>query len=95
MVHKKISNIKLPVIDFLKCKKCNKCIEACPNNAIIEPLNTSCSKCIKYCILMEVPCSPKNLIFDYELCDTCGLCIKACPDKAIYWYLPKNTSIDG
>ena len=83
---------KLPVIDFLKCGKCKKCIDACPREAIIEPMNTSCSKCIKYCISMNVPCSPENLIFEYDLCDACGLCVETCPDKAIYWFVPDKAS---
>lgn len=70
---------KLPVIDFFKCKKCMKCIETCPGRGVIEPMNTSCSKCIKYCISIQVPCSPENLIFVYDFCDACGLCVETCP----------------
>ncbi len=76
--------IKLPVIDFAKCTNCKECIEICPQNAIIESENFSCSKCIKYCVSMDVPCNPEKIIFSYEHCDVCGKCISACPSNAIY-----------
>jgi len=81
-------NVKLPVIDFEICVLCKKCIESCPLKAIIEPMNTSCAKCIKYCLSMAVPCKPDNLIFNYELCDECGQCVTECPENAIYWFYP-------
>jgi Pyruvate/2-oxoacid:ferredoxin oxidoreductase delta subunit len=77
---------RLPVIDFSLCNECNRCIETCPHKAIVEHMNYSCSKCIKYCVTMNVPCSPKKIIFTYELCDACGLCIPACPVHAIQWF---------
>jgi len=79
---------QLPIIDFANCVKCMNCVTACPRSAIVEPINTSCAKCVKYCISMEVPCSPENIIFDYALCDSCGECLSACPEGAIYWFTP-------
>jgi len=81
---------KIHVIDFTKCKKCNKCIEACPNKAMIVSFNSSCAKCVKYCSVMEVPCHPKEIIFQYEQCDACGICLKTCPENAIYRITPKK-----
>ncbi len=78
--------LRVPVIDFTKCKRCKKCIDVCPNNAISMSFNNCCAKCIKYCLTMEVPCHPKEIIFKYEKCDSCGLCVKTCPEDAIYWH---------
>ncbi|MBN1498061.1 MAG: 4Fe-4S binding protein [Spirochaetes bacterium] len=77
---------KFPAIDPKLCKKCNRCIEICPKNAIRESSNNCCAKCVKYCMTMEVPCSPELIVFDYELCDSCGECMSACPHDAIYWF---------
>ena len=79
----------LPVIDNVLCNKCNKCIEACPYNVISEKDNFSCSKCIKYCLIMDVPCTPDSYFFNYNLCDSCGLCVEKCPNKAISWFTAK------
>lgn len=81
---------KVPAVDIKKCRKCNKCIEACPVKAILESSNNYCAKCIKYCMTMEVPCNPEYIVFNYELCDSCGLCISSCPHGAIYWHKPKQ-----
>ncbi len=75
----------LPVIDAAKCNRCNTCVDVCPRNAIHEPADTTCAKCIKYCFSMEVPCMPEHLAFAYDLCIRCGLCVAACPQKAIAW----------
>ncbi|HNW69436.1 MAG TPA: 4Fe-4S binding protein [Bacteroidales bacterium] len=77
---------KVPVIDVASCKKCKKCVEICTKNAISETNNYSCSKCMKYCISMDVPCVPDTYFFDYEKCDGCGICIEKCPSNAISWY---------
>ena len=82
-------SVKLPAIDFFKCQNCRKCIEACLPKAIVKSENFSCSKCVKYCITMKVPCEPAKIFFRYELCDACGKCILACEDKAIYWFVPE------
>ncbi len=81
---------KIPVIEPARCNRCNKCVKACPQKAILEHLNTSCEKCIKYCMTMDVPCSPENIVFEYDLCDGCGVCIDACPQNAIYWFATES-----
>jgi hypothetical protein len=63
----------------------------CPKNAILESSNNCCAKCIKYCMTMEVPCSPEYIVFDYDTCDSCGHCITSCQHKALYWVVPKPT----
>lgn len=76
----------LPAVDAAKCNSCYSCVEACPRNAILVPMNTTCAKCVKYCLTMEVPCSPEHVVFSYDLCDGCGICVEACPRDAIYWF---------
>jgi Pyruvate/2-oxoacid:ferredoxin oxidoreductase delta subunit len=77
---------KVPIIDESKCSNCDTCFSVCPRNAIIKNVDYTCSKCIKYCITMEVPCNPEHKIFCYENCDTCGLCVTSCPENAISWF---------
>lgn len=77
---------KVPVIDILKCINCDKCITACPKNIIYKKMEYSCSKCLKYCLSIQVPCNPKHYIFCYEQCDGCGLCVSVCPVDAINWF---------
>ena len=86
MVNKKGNHEKVPVIDFSKCTRCMKCTEACPNKAIILSFNSSCAKCIKYCLTMKVPCRPKDIIFKYEHCDACGKCLEVCAENAMSWF---------
>lgn len=75
-----------PIIEKQLCTNCDKCIAACPTNAIYKENDASCAKCIKYCISMKVPCNPDHYVFCYEHCNACGLCIPACPVDAIEWY---------
>ena len=77
---------KVPIIDVAKCIKCDKCIEVCPTDAICKSGDYSCSKCIKYCLSIEVPCNPDHNVFCYEKCDSCGLCVSACSENAINWF---------
>ena len=76
-------NSGFPVIDFNLCTSCNRCVESCPRNAIEVHMNTSCPKCSKYCIIMDVTCNPKQLVFIRDRCDSCGICISVCPVHAI------------
>jgi Pyruvate/2-oxoacid:ferredoxin oxidoreductase delta subunit len=73
----------VPVIDFSKCVKCEECIAACPHHVIKRENLLSCSKCIKYCVFMDVPCKSNDYFFEYELCDSCGKCVEACKHGAI------------
>ncbi len=76
---------KIPAIDFSKCRICMRCLQVCPHKAIIERLDSPCSRCIKYCVSFDVPCVPAAFVINHELCDSCGLCIKECPEGAISW----------
>ena len=76
---------KVPVVDVDKCTRCNACIKVCPADAVSIVLNTVCAKCIKYCIVLPVPCHPEFITFDYDKCTSCGLCIQSCVQNAISW----------
>jgi Pyruvate/2-oxoacid:ferredoxin oxidoreductase delta subunit len=78
--------LKVPVVDTEICKNCKKCINACPNNAIKTVRKDTCSRCLRYCFIMKVPCKPEKVIFEYKNCDSCGLCVDICPENAIYWF---------
>jgi Pyruvate/2-oxoacid:ferredoxin oxidoreductase delta subunit len=77
---------KIPIINVEKCTNCDKCIEICPTDAICKSNNYTCSKCIKYCLTMDVPCNPDHKVFCYEKCDSCGICVTSCPVNAITWF---------
>jgi len=76
---------RLPTVDSSRCDGCNQCIKACPRAAIYKPGEVTCSKCIKYCLSMEVPCSHARIAFSYEACDACGRCLSACVPRALSW----------
>jgi epoxyqueuosine reductase len=72
-----------PIIDASKCISCKACLDACPNQAIEEPVDYCCAKCVKYCLAIEVPCHPVRMAIRDELCNGCGACISVCPYNAI------------
>ncbi|NLH50565.1 MAG: 4Fe-4S binding protein [Myxococcales bacterium] len=74
-----------PVIDAGRCDNCGICVEGCPSRAIQETFNTTCAKCVKYCLTYQVPCTPRALIVRPELCTGCGRCVEICPRGAIAW----------
>ena len=74
-----------PSIDSARCVNCKACLDCCPNQAIEEAFDYCCSKCIKYCLTMEVPCTPTRIAIYRERCDGCGLCVSACPHGAIHY----------
>lgn len=78
---------KVPVIDTEKCTNCDKCISVCPNNAIYKNINYSCSKCIKYCLSLEVPCNQDQYSICYDKCNACGLCVLTCNINSINWHI--------
>jgi Pyruvate/2-oxoacid:ferredoxin oxidoreductase delta subunit len=80
----------LPAIDQALCNGCGICIARCPTAALLEPMNASCSKCVKYCTTMEVPCCPTRLVLVDGLCNGCGLCATACPLHAISMIADSN-----
>jgi Pyruvate/2-oxoacid:ferredoxin oxidoreductase delta subunit len=79
----KKKTVVYPVIDFSRCVKCEKCIAVCPHKVIHRENLMTCSKCIKYCITMDVPCKSNDYFFEYDLCDACGKCIEVCTHEAI------------
>ncbi len=79
-------NKKFPVLILSRCIQCYECIVICPADAITIPTDAACSKCIKYCITLDVPCHPEKLVFDYDRCDECGRCISTCPCQALKWH---------
>lgn len=70
-------------INPLLCNGCHACIAVCPHGAIDECMRTGCSKCLQYCLSMNVPCTPKPVRVREELCDGCGRCLAVCPVGAI------------
>ena len=77
--------VKVPIVDQMKCTKCNVCVDICPQNAISVISNSCCAKCIKYCISLPVPCHPEYLTFDYKICNSCGACVDRCSADALFW----------
>jgi Pyruvate/2-oxoacid:ferredoxin oxidoreductase delta subunit len=77
---------KVAVIDYSLCTHCNQCLEVCPLQVISASETFTCDKCVKYCITMDVPCSPEHYVFKYADCDGCGICITHCTVKAMYWH---------
>ena len=63
-----------------RCVNCNKCIKACPTNALIEPYKLDARKCLSYLTVehkSEIPDKFKEFIKDGMY--GCDLCINACP----------------
>jgi Pyruvate/2-oxoacid:ferredoxin oxidoreductase delta subunit len=79
------SAASLPSIDANKCTDCRECIPVCPRQAIFEPLNICCAKCVKYCMTLKVDCRREKPTIAVTLCDGCGLCLLVCPVSAITW----------
>jgi len=73
----------VPCIAHALCDGCGICIVQCPTRALIEPGNTGCAKCVKYCTTMKVPCLLARVVVIDALCDGCGVCAVACPLHAI------------
>ena len=81
----RFSAASFPTIDADRCTDCRECISACPRDAIFEPLNVCCAKCMKYCMTMEVDCKREKPAIAVDRCDGCGLCLPVCPVSAITW----------
>lgn len=77
-------NMQFPVIDCTKCSRCEKCIGICPEQAIKLVRSISCSRCIRYCLSMDVPCNQYHVEIDVSKCTLCGLCLGICDDNAIF-----------
>lgn len=62
------------------CGTCNKCVDACPTNAIVAPQNVDGSKCISYFTIElkeAIPTSYKNKFENWIF--GCDVCQDVCP----------------
>lgn len=67
-------------IDKEKCKKCGKCVEACPYSAIVDIERP----CKKVCPVDAVIIDDNDLaLIDESKCINCGQCVLGCPFGAI------------
>lgn len=71
---------KSAVIDQEKCKKCGKCQDACPYNAILyydRPCSAACG------VKAIDTDSLGRAVINHKKCVNCGMCIVSCPFGAI------------
>ncbi|MDP4152142.1 MAG: monomeric [FeFe] hydrogenase [Bacillota bacterium] len=68
------------VIDKDKCKKCGKCYEACPYNAIVDMERP----CRRACPVNAIQIDDNDIaIIDKDKCINCGNCVIGCPFGAV------------
>lgn len=68
------------VIDQTKCKKCQRCVAACPYNAIVK-LSAPCEKACPLGAIHKDETGRASI--DPDKCISCGRCIPACPFSAV------------
>lgn len=73
----------IPKVYHEKCTSCSDCINACEKHAISFTTNFYCSRCIRYCMTLDVPCKKEHIIIDPELCNSCGECVTFCKNNAL------------
>lgn len=67
-----------PLPDF--CGTCNRCIEICPTNAIVEPRKLDATKCISYWTIESKKTPPPELAEKFgDWFFGCDLCQSICP----------------
>lgn len=68
------------VIDHEKCRKCGKCVAACPYHAIVEIQRP----CIRSCPVKAINMDANDIAtIDPKKCVNCGACVVGCPFGAI------------
>lgn len=68
------------VIDHSKCRKCGKCVAACPYHAIVEIERP----CIRSCPVKAISMDENDIAtIDPSKCVNCGSCVVGCPFGAI------------
>jgi epoxyqueuosine reductase len=68
--------------EMMECMKCNKCIEACPTQAIIAPYKINSKRCLAYLTLTKGEAGneyQKNLTDQVYGCDVCQ---QVCPHNS-------------
>lgn len=89
-----ITNLELkydkPIGNY--CGNCNKCIEACPTNALVNPYQLDANKCIAYNTIEN----KNDLQDDLKLSDYifgCDICQEVCPWNIRFSSVSNNFSI--
>lgn len=80
------------------CGTCNKCLEACPTSAIVEPYVVDANKCISYLtienkgeIAEEYKDKFDNWIFGCDVCqDVCPWNLKFSENTSVHEFYPVN-----
>ena len=68
------------MIDQSKCRKCGKCVAACPYNAIVEIERP----CRRSCPVKAISMDENDIAtIDPDKCVNCGACVTGCPFGAI------------
>jgi epoxyqueuosine reductase len=63
-----------------KCGSCNRCIDACPNSAIVSPRVINTTKCIAYLTIeKEAPLTKEDKESLNGWCYGCDICQVVCP----------------
>ena len=74
------STPKGAIIDQEKCRKCGKCVAACPYNAIVEIERP----CKRSCPVKAISMDDNDIAtIDPDKCINCGACVAGCPTSAL------------
>lgn len=77
-----ISNLDLEPDQAIKeaCGGCQRCIDACPTNALLEPYKLDANKCISYLTIEHRDALPEELKSQFNnWAFGCDICQEACP----------------
>ncbi|MBL7995368.1 tRNA epoxyqueuosine(34) reductase QueG [bacterium] len=90
-----------PISDF--CGTCNRCIEACPTQAITQPYVVDSKKCISYLTIeyrgetfpKQVEAKFHNWIYGCDICqDVCPWNIKFAKTASIAQFFPREENVN-